>query len=60
MYSDEKIILTANKCYKDLNRNFKEVLYNTLTFMYIDILSVKTQFMHTMYIYLTTTCFGPS
>jgi hypothetical protein len=32
MYTDNKSILTADNCYEELNRNFEDVLFNTLTF----------------------------
>jgi hypothetical protein len=30
MYADDTSILILNNCYEDINRNFSEVLYNTL------------------------------
>jgi len=36
MYSDDRIIVTANNCYGMFNRNFKEVIYNNLTLFQID------------------------
>ena len=33
MYTDNRSILTANTCYEELNRNFKDILYNTITLL---------------------------
>jgi len=36
MYSDDRSIVTASNCYGVFNRNFMEVMYNTLTLFQID------------------------
>jgi len=36
LYSDDRSIVTANNCYEVFNRNFKEIIYNTLTLFQTD------------------------
>ena len=36
MYSDDRSIVTASNCYEVFNRDFMEVIYNTLTLFQCD------------------------